>query len=184
MSNATYDIGISVSYDQSNQSINARNNWWGTIDIVTISSHIYDYTDNAYYPVVDFNDFLDKAGGTPSTDMLVSGRVMTAATWQASQSPYKVVGPVAVDTGVSLTIDPGVVVEFTGKYALTVQGTLSAAGTATSLIVFTSGKASPAAGDWVGVYVNSTTLLRFVQISYADYGVRCEGPGNAARLEA
>ena len=31
--NATYDIGISVSYDQSNQSINARNNWWGTIDI-------------------------------------------------------------------------------------------------------------------------------------------------------
>ena len=93
-------------------------------------------------------------------------------------------GPVVVDSGASLTVDPGVVVEFVGKYALTVQGTLSAEGTATSLIVFTSANASPAAGDWVGVYVNSATLLRFVQISYADYGVRCEGPGNAARLEA
>ena len=89
-----------------------------------------------------------------------------------------------VESGVSLTVDPAVVVEFVGKYALTVQGTLSAVGTASSLIVFTSAKASPAAGDWVGVHVSSTTLLRFVKISYADAGVWCEGPGNAARLEA
>ena len=177
LDNTTYDVYTQYYYDNSALTINARNNWWGTTDVGTIASHIHDYTDNAACPVVDFNGFLDKAGGAPSTVTLVSGRVLTAATWQASKSPYKVVGPVLVDSGASLVVDPGVIVEFTGKHALTVQGTLSAVGTASSLIVFTSAKASPAAGDWVGVHVSSTTLLRFVKISHADAGCVVRGSG-------
>ena len=114
----------------------------------------------------------------------ITSPITADTTFTQSGSPYVVQINLTIPSTVTLTVQPGVEVKFDGNYALTVQGTLSAVGTASSLIVFTSAKASPAAGDWVGVHVSSTTLLRFVKISYADAGVWCEGPGNAARLEA
>ena len=58
-------------------------------------------------------------------------------TWSLSGSPYYIEGEIAVPAGQSLTIQPGVLVEFQGHYKLTVQGQLLAVGTESDSITFT-----------------------------------------------
>ncbi len=51
-------------------------------------------------------------------------------TWSFTGSPYYIEGEIAIPVGQTLTIEPGVLVEFQGHYKLTVQGQLLAVGTA------------------------------------------------------
>jgi hypothetical protein len=88
------------------------------------------------------------------------------------------VGPV---TGVStLTIEPGVTMKFSSNATLRVdaasgtnpaRGVLRAVGTAAQPIVFTSVAATPAAGDWYGIWFGGTpsamSKLEFVRVEYA-----------------
>ncbi len=63
-------------------------------------------------------------------DTNVSGPISTNTTWTAANSPYIVNGAssITVNSGVTLTIEPGVIVKFgTGKQ-MVVQGTLTAVG--------------------------------------------------------
>ena len=57
--------------------------------------------------------------------------------WALDSSPYLVEGDITVPNGETLTIDPGVLVEFQGHFALNVQGQLLAIGTAQDSIHFT-----------------------------------------------
>jgi hypothetical protein len=69
-------------------------------------------------------------------------------TWTAAGSPYVLDGDVTVAAGVTLTISPGVVVKLNGESrTLRVNGTLSAIGTQSSPITFTSYKDDSAGGD-------------------------------------
>ncbi len=61
-----------------------------------------------------------------SAQTSVSGTIASDTTWQLSQSPIAVTGNVAVAAGVTLTIQPGVVVQFAQGKALQVNGTLIA----------------------------------------------------------
>jgi uncharacterized repeat protein (TIGR01451 family) len=120
----------------------------------------------------------------------VQGHITTTTTWTAANSPYIVSGPthccwLVIDPGVTLTIEPGVVVKFeTTNRDLTVQGSLRALGTSAAPIVFTSYKddahggdtngdgddSQPAPGDWRGItFAPSSTdnLLQHVWIGYA-----------------
>ncbi len=56
--------------------------------------------------------------------------------WSASQSPYKIGGPVLVPIGSTLTIEPGVEVLYNGPWVLTVQGAIEANGTDSDRISF------------------------------------------------
>src|SRR6058998_1610485 len=71
-------------------------------------------------------------------DTNVSGSIASNTTWTVSGSPYIVTGDVTVNSNVTLTIDPGVTVKFNSGRQLSVNGTLTAVGTGTSPIVFTS----------------------------------------------
>jgi len=70
---------------------------------------------------------MPKVLGQSGTD--VSSQIITSdTTWTQTGSPYTFQGPVAVATGITLTLDPGVTVNI-GTYCLTVNGTLNSQGT-------------------------------------------------------
>jgi len=69
-------------------------------------------------------------------EIYVSGPITSDTTWNADT--VKVIGDVIVEDGVTLTVEPGVVVEFQDFYSLTVLGRLLAIGTAVERILFTT----------------------------------------------
>lgn len=65
----------------------------------------------------------------------ISGIITSDTTWTQTSSPYLLVGNVLVNNSITLTIQPGVTVNFNGNY-LRVNGTLNATGTSSNNIVF------------------------------------------------
>lgn len=112
----------------------------------------------------------------------ITTNITTNQTWSLASSTYYIAANISVASGVTLTINPGVVVKFNGT-SITVNGTLNAPGTATSSIYFTSyhddtiggdtngngSASSPAAGNWGGIITNTgaSTTLQYAEVRYA-----------------
>lgn len=67
-----------------------------------------------------------------------NGIISSDTTWTKADSPIVLDGPVGVRTGVTLTIEPGVVIE--GGYYIQINGTLQAQGTETQPIIYDHGE--------------------------------------------
>jgi len=78
----------------------------------------------------------------------VEGHITTDTTWTLENSPYRVINDVTVDSGVLLTIEPGVEVQFADGFSLIVEGSLRSVGTESDEICFTSSRVSPSPGVW------------------------------------
>ncbi|HSV49842.1 MAG TPA: hypothetical protein VLH35_05955 [Candidatus Acidoferrales bacterium] len=76
-------------------------------------------------------------GSASGTD--IAGIITSDAIWTTADSPYTLTGALAVNTGVTLTIEPGVIVNLNDNY-LQVNGTLTAKGTPTNPIQFNEGQ--------------------------------------------
>ena len=94
---------------------------------------------------------------TASAETSVSGTISSNTTWTLANSPYTVTNDITVDSGVTLTIEPGVEVKFDAGKKLEVEGTLIARGTSSDKITFTSSAASPSAGDWGFIQFTNTS---------------------------
>jgi parallel beta-helix repeat protein len=80
-----------------------------------------------------------------SADTIPGGNV--SGTWYQANSPYYINGNITIQSGDTLIIEPGVLVDFLGSfYYLTVHGILEAVGTETDSIVFTADT------SWWGLY--------------------------------
>jgi hypothetical protein len=79
--------------------------------------------------------------GTAHTATSVSGIIFSDTTWTRANSPINITGPTAIAKGVTVTIEPGVVVHF-NLNTLEVNGTLRAIGTSAEPITLD--------GDWQG----------------------------------
>jgi hypothetical protein len=120
----------------------------------------------------------------------VSGIISANTTWAASGNPYNVTGNVMVNTGVTLTIEPGVIVKFDKLKSFQINGELIARGTTNNNITFTSSSTSPAAGDWGYIFFSdvstdavfdaqgnylSGSILEYCIVEYAGSGTNSLG---------
>ena len=99
---------------------------------------------------------LEEPPAPPTNGVNVSGAITVNTTWYATNSPYRVVGNVTVNAGVTLTIEPGVEVWFSPGLGIVTAGRLLAEGEATNKIIFTRAGTT---GTWrqLEFTANSTT---------------------------
>ena len=121
---------------------------------------------------------VDKTWNPPSGGTQVGGNITADTRWPLIGSPYIAAADVVVEPGVTLTIDPGVVIKFERNTQLTINGSLIASGTAARPIIFTSQEPVPAPGDWQGIYFGTDSdalncSLTYCQIEYAVNGIYC-----------
>ena len=96
----------------------------------------------------------------------VSAPILTHTTWIITDSPYVLTSDIVVTTGVTLTIEPGVVVRGMDNTCLRVSGHLYAVGTETQSITFTS-SADSEPEEWRGLaFEGGTGYLRHVTVRY------------------
>ena len=88
-----------------------------------------------------------------------------SGTWTLGGSPYLIEGEINIPFLETLTIEPGVLVEFQGHYKFIVDGRLLAVGTETDTITFTindtTGFSIPdtSLGGWHGIKFDNTSAV-------------------------
>ncbi|MFA5831252.1 MAG: right-handed parallel beta-helix repeat-containing protein [Candidatus Paceibacterota bacterium] len=121
----------------------------------------------------------------------VSGTLPGDTTWTIAGGPYVIsTASVAVPAGVTLTIDPGVIVKFDSGMSLNISGILNTSEIATEQIYFTSlkddivedtngdlGLSSPASGDWGGINIASggAVNLNHATVRYGGTNISSNG---------
>ena len=104
--------------------------------------------------LLSFLSFLSFTNGNAQTN--VSGVISSNSTWSKINSPYKITGNVQVNSGITLTIEPGVQVVFQDNFYLKILGTINSVGTVGDSIIFKSSNSN----NWAGILlVNSSTTL-------------------------
>jgi len=105
----------------------------------------------------------------------VSGPIPFNTTWTSDLSPYLVIGDVQIPEGVSLTIDPGVEVQFAGTHEILVQGNIIANGTEIDSIIFTSSTPGVSSGAcqlrFEGTVLENSQLS-YIRMEYAERAVQ------------
>lgn len=119
---------------------------------------------------------------------------------KAVDSPYKLIRKITVPAGVTLTIEPGVVIKATGDGILSIDGTLIAQGTEAKPLVFTAltddwfggdtnydvGATSPVNGTWPWIIFNATSqnsALDHLTVRYGGYFWRDGWQDGQIRIE-
>ena len=108
----------------------------------------------------------------------VCGSITSDTLWKALDGPFIVTCEVVVPAGVTLTLEPGVVVKFNSALGIQVLGSLVAQGTQSRGILFTSNRSRLRRGDWDGIGIGNggTALLDWATV---EYGGLVSGPWDA-----
>lgn len=109
----------------------------------------------------------------------VTNNIDENTVWDLAGNPYVIKNSVSVTAGISLSIEPGVMVKFDSSTSLIVRGTIIAQGENLDPIVFTSNKATESIGDWGAVVIESssgaTSLIDYANFSYATFAIWIKG---------
>ncbi len=100
----------------------------------------------------------------------VGGGIDFDTTWSMTGSPYIVTSSTTLMSGVTLTVEAGVEIRFRPGVPMVINGTISAVGSASQPIRFTSDEITPAAGDWNGIHFrvgSSDSALEWCILEYA-----------------
>jgi parallel beta-helix repeat protein len=108
-------------------------------------------------------------------ECFLGGVIFTDMTLGLSGSPYTLTNNIRILPGATLTIEPGVIIQFAGAYSIWVDGSLDALGTEANPVTFTSAKNTPYPGDWRGIYFDegASGNIDHSLIEYAYQGIEC-----------
>ena len=90
-----------------------------------------------------------------------------SGTWTLSNSPYQVTGHITIPSGQTLTIEPGVTVNFQGHYRIYVDGKLLANGSESQPVLFTTDDIST---GWAGIRLYETSDISVFNYCKFEYG--------------
>ena len=114
----------------------------------------------------------------------VSGGIFDSTVWAPSGSPYIVTDDLVVFPGASLTIEPGVEVQFAENKGIELRsGSMYANGTATEPLLFTLATTAPQESTWQGIFstaplwANITMEFSHFTMEYAEKGIKYNGGG-------
>lgn len=168
---------VARSFGNSSTTIlDATGNWWGTVDPAAISTGISDRKDSPAAPFVDFTGYLGSEGGAPApASATLIGPIVATATLPAGD--YLMLGDIEVQSGVTWTLSPGVVIRSVPGVKILASGNLVASGSSTQRVHFTSAKPYPAKEDWQGIEVplGGSATLDWARVEYATNGVYFNG---------
>lgn len=95
-----------------------------------------------------------------------SGEISTDQTWCAADNPHILSASVTVNSGITLTIEPGVIVKGSANSELKILGHLSAIGNAEQPILFTS-TANSGPVEWGGLaFLGGTGNMQYTTVRY------------------
>ena len=114
-----------------------------------------------------------------AADVWTTDRITTNTTWTMNNGTGDGVyiidittDSLIVESGVTLTVEPGVQVRFRSDAYFLVKGTINATGTATDSIIFTIDRTASSAGEWGGIkllgYNSNANKLIYCRIEYGD----------------
>ncbi|HEY9174431.1 MAG TPA: carboxypeptidase-like regulatory domain-containing protein, partial [Verrucomicrobiae bacterium] len=114
----------------------------------------------------------------------VGGAIITDTTWTLAGSPYVLTSDTIITAGVTLTVEPGVIVKGNSNVELKVMGHLVAVGTAGQPITFTSAT-NTSGGQWSGlVFDGGTGHLRHVTVRYGGQDNTVQGNNTGSNIVA
>ena len=123
-------------------------------------------------------DFIQVAELAVDTNLVncVSGAIAANTTWRATNSPLRVCGDITVNSGVTLTVEPGTTVQFDAGVGLTVSsgGRLLAEGTSNAPIAFTR---TAGAANWDHVTIQGAAGSPESRIAHAHFDFNAASTG-------
>ncbi|XP_046962256.1 protein bark beetle [Vanessa cardui] len=134
-----YTLLAGIKTAKINNLLDVTENWWGSSDEKEIRKQIFDFDDwnnhavATYLPYLLEDNFDASVSITFSPDTAIDlnelgGRLTSDLTLDARATPYIVKADITVMPDVTLTINPGVVMEFAPNVGILVMGTLNAIG--------------------------------------------------------
>ena len=121
-----------------------------------------------------------------SSTPIAGGSLSSNQTWSLSGSPYLIQGDLTVPAGITLTIEPGTIIQFAGvdgqnagldagRVELTVRGTLAVNGNNANPVIFRA-NAGTTPDIWFGIVVDTPTAsITGAIIKHAAFGIRTLG---------
>ena len=130
------------------------------------------------------NNLIKGTPKKPNHAITVLASLTGDTTLRAKDSPFRLFGTVTVPAGITLTIEPGVVVKANRDGILSISGTLVISGASEKKVVFTSEQddyyaddtngdgvaTTPAIGDWPWIILNATSQNSTINNILARYG--------------
>ncbi len=109
---------------------------------------------------------------------LITNDISKNTVWDILGSPYIIFGSINVQDGISLIIDPGVEVRFGSSFSLSVFGKITAVGTVSDSIFFTSNMSNPSPLDWERILIKDSgsdeSEFKYCKIQFARVGISFE----------
>lgn len=134
-----YELLAGIKTAKINEYLNVRENWWGTTTESEIQAKIFDFDDWNDHAIAEFRPYLLEADFQSSHSLTFNtnysidlnnlrGRLYQDLVLTSRQEPYIIQSDLTVMPNVTLTIHPGVTMEFAPNIGILVLGTLLAEG--------------------------------------------------------